>query len=92
VVLSRNGSECSPKPYRFGLLGRDVLNRRYWDSKTRLAAEVSKRISPVFPRVMENENGEALYENWILALFEFMSSDAAGRGTTLAGTWYTLFA
>lgn len=86
MVFKRKGSECSPKPYRFGLLGSEVRSRRYWDSKTRLAAEVSKSTSPVLARVIENENGEVLYLNWIFECLELIPLEADGLGRTDSGT------
>lgn len=52
-----------------------------------LAAEESKRTSPVLVRVMEKENGFDLYLNWILDLADLMPAVALGRGKTLSGTW-----
>lgn len=86
-MLRRNGSECSPRPYKLGLFGSLVLRRRYWVSKTMLAAEESKRTSAVLVRVMEKENGFDLYLNWILDLADLMPAFALGRGRTLSGTW-----
>lgn len=52
-----------------------------------LAAEESKRTSPVLVRVMEKENGFDLYLNWILDFFALTPFFALGRGKTLSGTW-----
>jgi len=75
---------CSPRPYREGLLGRDVRRRRYWDSNTRVAAEVSKRTSPVELLLMENEKGDSTKENLSVLLSVFPSVE--GRGKTDSGT------
>lgn len=51
-----------------------------------LAAEVSNKTSPDWGRMIEKENGDATYLNWMFALFESVPSEA-GRGKTDSGTW-----
>lgn len=84
MVFKRKGSECSPKPYKFGFSGNEVLSLRYCDSKIRLAAEVSKSTSPVLARTIEKENGEEMYLNLSLPVAEL--DFPPGRGRTEAGT------
>ena len=82
MVFRWNGSVDSPRPYRFGEGGRAVLRRRNCDSKTRDAADVSKRVSLVSLRVMANEKGLSVQVNARAESSGLTPSLPAGRGQT----------
>ncbi len=48
-----------------------------------LTTEVWNKTSPVFARVIENENGEAISLNCMLAFLEKIPADGDGRGRIL---------
>ena len=83
--MRRNGSECSPRPYRYGSAGRAVRRRRYCVSKTSAAADVSNRTSPVSRRATVKEKGDAVWSK------RRRLADAADladeRAKTDSGTW-----
>jgi hypothetical protein len=72
----------SPRPYKLGESGSAVLKRRYWVSKTRPAAEVSKSVSFVPLRVMVKENGLSVQEKARAELSGSTPSSFDGRGQT----------
>ena len=86
MVFRRKASECSPRPYRFGLLGRDVLRLRYWDSNTRGEPEVLNSVSP--PALATAKlNGDSVKVNCNEELEAEAPEEGPGLGKTSAGTW-----
>ena len=73
---------CSPRPYRFGESGRAVLKRRYCVSNTRLAAEVSNKVSLVALRLIAKENGVSVQVNVKADVSALAPSSLDGRGQT----------
>lgn len=64
-----------------------MRRRTYWVSKTRVAALVSKRASPVLQRTTEKLKGSSTYLNSSLKAEALPPAEEDGRSKTEEGTW-----